>query len=449
MAALAKLDTVQVPATREPVRTDDRAYVHLGFVTLIVTFGLLLGWAAIAPLQSAVVASGRLVAASQNKVVQHLDGGRVERILVADGDRVEAGQPLLQLDARPLEIELENTRGQLFELQANLERLTAERGRKDSLTFSAQLREGASGGLDHQILDTQLALFESRRQAVSSERAMLEQRSKQATTQIVGLNRTIRAMRERGQLLDKDLAGLEKLNAGRLVSVTKVRELKRKSMELSGEIAEREEEVARLRESIAENSQQVLLRQREYQREVVTTLRDLQARLITLQGRHQAVIEKLSRVEITAPASGKIKGFDIVTRGAVIRAGAAIMEIVPLEPSYRIHARVSPMDVDALHPGMQAEVRLPAFDGARNFPVIYAGLEDVSADAYSDEARDLAYYKATLTLKPGGLAVLEDEGAQLMPGMPVEVYVKTGERTFFDYLTRPMQDLVARALNEA
>ena len=450
MTGMAKITTTGLPVDVTPaIATDDRAYIRLGLRVLLLTFGLLFGWAAVAPLQSAVVAAGRLVAASQNKTVQHLDGGLVEEILVADGDRVEAGQPLLRLDAQPLQIQLGNIRGQLFELQANLERLTAERGKDTDLVFSPQLLKRVESDFQREILDTQLALFRSRREAVSSEREMLEQRSKQATTQIVGLNSALRSMRQRNELLEKDLSGLQRLNAGKLVSTVKVRELQRRLIELGGEVAEREAEVAGLRESIAENNQQMMLRQQEYQREVVTTLRDLQAQLIGLEARRQAVSEKLSRITITAPAAGKIKGFRIVTAGEVIPAGAPIMEIVPLEPHYRIHARISPMDVDVLHPGIQAEVRLSAIDGAGNFPVIYADLENLSADAFTDEARDAAYYMATLVLDRAGLDVLADEDVHLMPGMPVDVFIKTGERTFFDYLTRPLQDLLARALNEA
>lgn len=450
MKALARITPVKATPNEMPcLRTDDRAYVRMGFYVLLVTFVLLLGWSALAPLQSAVVANGRLVAASQNKIVQHLDGGLVERILVADGHLVEAGQPLLRLDANPLQIKLSNIGRQLFELHSNLERLSAERSGHTEVKFSAGLHNRAESEFDREILDTQHALFHSRRQAVSSEREMLELRSTQASSQIEGLSRMIQSWKQRAYLLEKDLAGLEILSAGKLVSATKVRELQRKRFELSGDIAEREGEVARLKESVAENRQQMVLRQKEYQGEVVTSMRDLQAQLIVLDANRRAVLDKLSRIEIAAPSSGKIKGFNIVTAGAVIRAGEAIMEIVSVETSYRIHARVSPMDVDALHPGMQAEVRMPTFDGSRNFPVIYADLEDVSADAYTNEAEDISYYKATLALERDGLGVLADEGAQLIPGMPVEVFLRTGERTFFDYLTRPLQDLVARALNEA
>lgn len=450
MVALAKIAVKkQCPGMNDNSRTDDSAYVRLGLLALGVTFVFLLAWASLAPLRSAVVANGRLVAASQNKTVEHLDGGLIEEILAHDGDRVGSGQVLLRLDPRPLQIQLDNVDSQLFEIQANLQRLRAEHADRVELTFEAALAQQARNDVEREILATQQALFEARRQALAAERDMLTQRAKQATNQADGLGNVISHLRERVALLDQDLAGLRKLSTGKLVSDSKLREMQRRRGELTGEIAEREGDVAALRETVAENRQRIDLRYKEYRREVADNLRNLQAKLISLQAARRAIEEKLARIEIRAPAAGTIKGFDIATTGTVIDAGQPIMEIVPVESRYRIQARISPMDVDALHPGMQAEVRLAAIDGARHFPVIYADLQSVSADAYSDERRDSDYYKAVLEMRSEALQVLAAEQARLIPGMPVDLYIKTGERTLLDYLTRPIQDLFARALNEA
>ena len=247
------------------------------------------------------MAGGRLVVAAQKTEVRHLDGGRVEQVLVADGDRVTVGQPLLRLDATALANRLEAIRRERFKSRAVVERLTAERDKLGNLAFSQGLLGDIRGEADRAILDSELALFERRRQAVVSAKAVQEQRSRQATTQIVGLNRAIWSMRERARLLDKDFAGLNEPGAERRVADTERRELWRRLKALIDEIAASEAEVARLRESIARNSQQTLLRQREYRREVATTLRNLQTGLIALEARHVAVAEKLARVVITAP----------------------------------------------------------------------------------------------------------------------------------------------------
>ena len=450
MAVLAGNVPARVHADAAPAaKTDDRGHVRIGFYAVVITIGLFLGWAAITPQQNTRVVSGWLVATSQNKVLQHLDGGRVAEILVADGDRVAFGQPLLRLDARPLESELERIRGRSIELRASLERLTAERDRQQELVFSDALLGSVESEIDHGVLETQRALFESRRQAVISQKTMLEKHSKRATTQIVGLNRMVWSMRERAQALRRDFATLEEPNADRLASKTRLRELERRRVELSGEMAEREAEVSALRESIASNSQQLLLRQHGYRRQIALTLRDLQAELTALNSRRGVVMEKLARVEMTAPMAGRITGFDTVTTGAVIGAGAPIMEIVPPEPGYRVHARVSPTDVDELHPGMPAEVRLPAFNGARELPVIYAGLDDTSAGPFDSAPRDLTYHDATFALRRDGLDALNAEGVRLTPDMPVEVHITSDQRSFLDFLMRSTQDLMAGVLDEA
>ena len=171
--------------------------------------------------------------------------------------------------------------------------------------------------------------------------------------------------------------------------------------------------------------------------------------MFELQSQRSSLEDKLSRIEIRAPVSGKVKGFNVVTTGAVIKAGEPIMEIVPHESAFTIHARISPMDIDVLHPGLKAEVRIPAFDGSRYFPRLYSDLQDVSSDVYVEEKADSVYYKATLTIDNATMDVLRNEKLQLISGMPVEVVIKTGERTLLDYLTKPLRDMVVKAFNEA
>jgi HlyD family type I secretion membrane fusion protein len=434
---------------KDMAATDDLRYVRLGFGVVALTFGVLLLWAGLAPLSSAVVASGRLVAASDNKVVQHLDGGLVRQILVADGDIVGAGDTLLRLDPRPLEIERDNVERQLFELLAGLERLRAERDGAPELIFSASLMDEAADDFRAEVLRTQQALFRSRRAVMTAERDMLGERASQAEERIAGIDRIIRALQRQIALIDEDLGGLAKLKAENLVAATKVRESQGRRSALLADVAERETEAAALRDLISENRQRIELRAREFARDVATELRDLQTRGLALQARRESILDQQARLDVVAPNGGKIKGFSIVTSGAVIEAGAPILEIVPLDSGLRIHARISPMDVDVVHPGMRAEIRLPAVDGSRHFPVLHANLADVSADAYVTPQQDDAYYKAVLALHADADRVLRDERVQLLPGMPVDVYIKTGERTLLDYLTRPFQDLMARALNEA
>ena len=431
------------------LKTDDLVYRWAGLGILFLTFGVFAGWAALAPLQSAVVAVGRVIVASQNKTVQHLDGGLVRRIMVRDGDLVEKGQLLLQLDDGQLKSQLENVQGQLLESSANLERLNVERNGEEELNFSPGLQKQAESKLAHDILRTQKQLFDSRRQSLSSERKVLLQRLEQSNAQIGGVKKQIEALKEQKALLEKDLVGLRDLAGKNLVSQSQLREREGRMSELDGELAAREADIARLHEVIAETRHKIIGLEKSYIKEVSTQLRDLQAQRIQHQAKERSIKDKLSRIDIRAPVSGKIKGFEVVTEGAVIAAGKTIMEIVPSDKDFKITAEISPMDIDALTPGLRAEVRFSVFDKAKNFPTLYADLRDLSADIFTNEASGSPYYKAWLTVRKESLDALDAQGATLISGMPVEVVIQTGERTLLDYLIRPLKDMVAKAFNEA
>ncbi len=431
------------------LKIDDHSYRLLGWITLVATFVLLLGWSALAPLDSAVVANGRINVASLNKSVQHLDGGLVKTIAVRDGDLVKQGQLLLSLDPKPLEIKLDNIIDQLIETEANLERLAAERDDKGEFAFSADLEARVERMHAQSILTTQRQLFESRRQALHSEQAVLRQRLVKTKQEIASSRKLIRTLNHRLDLLSQDLSGVQKLADRNMASKMKLREVQRQRSELHGDVISREADVARLESSLPEIQSQIDLLAKDYRKEVMTQLRDLHARRINMQAEQQAVEEKLGRVDILAPVAGKIKGLEVVTLGAVINAGNTLMEIVPQERDFRIHAQLSPMDIDSIYPGLKAEVRLSVFDGSNHFPSLYTSLEDVSTDVYLEQRSGDAYYKATFKVDGESLAILEKKSLKLVSGMPVEVIIKTGERTLFDYLVKPLREMVVRSFNEA
>ena len=431
------------------IARDDRKYRILGYSALLATFVVFFGWASLAPLQSAVVAKGRVIVSSQNKLVQHLDGGLVKEIKVRDGDLVEQGQLLLSLDDTSLQIQLENTREQLLEVRASLERLVAERDEKAELQFSDTLRRQAASASAGGILNTQQQLFQSRRQAQVEERDVLQQRLAQAEKQIAHSKRLIQTLQQRLALVNEDLKGLRQLAEKNLVSKSKLREVQGVSAELQGDIVEQQGVISGLEESKPEIMHQISLRKEEYKSEVNSGIHEFQSRLSDLSAHERDLLDKLSRIAIRAPVAGKVKGFNVVTLGAVIKAGEPIMEIVPLAQEFDIQARVSPMDIDVLHSGLKAEVRFPVFDGARRFPSLYASLQDISIDTYRDESNDQSYYKATLKVDPGSAGMLADKHLQLVSGMLVDVMINTGERTLMDYLIAPFEDMLARAFNEA
>jgi epimerase transport system membrane fusion protein len=435
--------------TKNAKYIDDSRYRRLGWATLALTFVFMFSWSALATLDSAVVANGRVHVASLNKSVQHLDGGLVKTIAVKDGDQVTEGQLLLSLDRKPLKIKLNNIADQLIETDASLERLAAEGEMQSKLVFSPALKKQAKAQNAATILETQLQLFHSRRQTLSSEQSILKQRLLKTEQDIKGKSQINITLKNRLGLLNQDLAGLQKLVAKKLASQVKLREVQRQANELQGDLISNQAEIERLKASLPEIRSEIQLSEREYRKEAITNLRDLQSRRINLISEQQALEERLSRVDIRAPVSGKIKGLNVVTNGAVIKEATTIMEIVPLDRGFRIHARISPLDIDSLQPGLKAEVRIPAFESARYFPSLYADLEDISTDVYTEERSGESYYKATMLVDQESLAILEQENLRMVSGMPIEVVIKTGERTLLDYLVKPMREMVVRAFNEA
>lgn len=438
-------------ASERPVTVPRRTlpYTLLGLTTLLLTFGVLLGWAALAPLHSAVVAPGRIVVASNNKVVQHLDGGLVKRVAVADGDLVEAGQTLLTLDDQALRIRLAQVEEQLLATHASLSRLAAERDALTSLEFPSTLLQTAERLNARESLDAERQFFDSRRAALASRRQVLDQQATQAGNQLTGGEALAQTQQQRLRLLREERKGLSQLADSQAVSRTRLRELDGRIAGLQGELAAQQAENRRLRAAIDTYQHQSALALEEYRKEVLGGLKEQQSIRINLEAEQQDLLGKLERVVLRASVDGKVKGLELAGPGEVLGAGQRIMEIVPRERAFRIDAHIAPMDIDALQPGLRAEVRVNVFDDHRLLAPLFADLLDVSSDVYEMSRPAGAFYKARLALDRQALQALGDRNLRLVSGMPVDVVIRTGERTLLDYLLRPLQDMLARAFNEA
>jgi len=429
---------------------DHTFYIRMGLFALFITFGVLLGWSNLAPLHSAVVSNGQISVASHNKMVQHLDGGEVKYIAVKDGEWVEQGQLLLKLDNTLLQIRLDNSNKQLFEISANLERLKAERINEDTLIFSDLLNSLASRSeFENETLISQQNLFISRRETLHSEQTVLQQRLKQHTNQVTGLKRLLMTIRSRLSLLRDDIKGLETLVSKNLASKAKLREMQRMKNQLMGEVFLKEGEISRLHEVYAETEHQILLIKKEYAQRVVAEFSEQHAQQIRLQAEAQAIEDKLSRINIKSPVAGKIKGLEIVTIGQILKPGQEIMQLVPADQDFVIQAQISPMEIDVLKIGQKAEIRLSVFDISKQLPTLYATLRDISNDVYQTSPDQQAFYKANLTVDSESLALLKQHNQVLISGMPVEVMIQTGKRTVLEYFLKPFNDMLARAFNEA
>ncbi|MGV6808847.1 MAG: HlyD family type I secretion periplasmic adaptor subunit [bacterium] len=428
----------------------DVPYRIFGVLVLLLTFGVLLYWAATAPLHSAVIAQGKVIVASQNKTVQHLDGGIVKEIHVKEGAQVKKGQVLLTLDAAQLNAQLDNVKGQLWEIDLDIQRLSAERDGKTKLKLSVKDKPEtkAEKALVAEIMATKRQLFKSRKRALDSQKDVLDQRLAQSKKQILGAEEQIASLNKRRDSLQKDVDSVQALATQDLFPRVQMRERERELEEIRGNLASVKNEIARLQEVISETEHQKILSDDEYVKEVTSLLNDNNRRKIQLQSERELIEDKLSRIVIKSPESGKVKGFEIVTKGAVIGSGSPIMEIVPNDTDFKVTVQLSPNDIDSITMGQKAEIRFSVFNNAQYFPVMYAKLIDISTDTLFDEATQMTYYKAILKVENEGLDILEKEKVQLVAGMPADVTLLVDKRTVLEYLIRPVKRMFEKAFHE-
>lgn len=430
------------------LKKSDWFYRIFGFLVIFVTFGLLIGWAGSAPLASAIVSPGNIKVAARNKVVQHIDTGKVEKIYAKEGDIVKKGDIILRLDSKALRLQLNGTQAQIWESLASQQRLRAERGSK-RLRFSNELLNAAKTSSSlRDILDTQRSIFSLGGSTLNQSGSILTQRKRQAQQQILGNKSMLTSLYNRKALLQKDLISKRQLDAQRLIPRDELRAKEREYSALLGDISTRQSEIKRLSEVMSEQNQQKGLERKRYLQALNRELRDLERRHIDLVATKERIQEKLSHIDIIAPIAGKIEKFDVVTIGAVIQAGKPILEIIPLDYKFTIIANISQVDIDNISIGQQAEIRLSAFDDARYFEILYAKIENVAADTTVDKNTGFTYYKTRLNVSETVVRELEKRKVKLVSGMPVEVVIKTGDRTVLEYFTKPIQRMIDNSFNE-
>lgn len=438
---------VEMPSPKVDLPLDDRPLRRFGMFVSVVMLGGFIAWASFAPLKSAVVATGKLVVESRNKVVQHLDGGLVAEILVKEGDLVKKDQLLLKLSEVQIQAQLDIVNSQLWEAMANLARLNAERDGKEKLVFSPELEGLKSEPKMAQYLATQMQLFKVRRQAFHSEQTVLQQRIKQTKEQVQGLEKVLASERTRAHSLAQDVKDWQVLYEQQFADKVRLREMQRQLNELEGSMSGKESDVLRLKQSVTETEGQMLLRQQEYLKEVTDQIREAQAKQSEAEARQGALRDQLKRIDILAPDDGRVVGFEVVTVGAVLDPRRTIMEIVPANQEFAVLGQMDTMSVDQVTVGQRAEIKFTAFN--TNFlPVLFGTVQSVSADAVMDEATKMPYYKVKVIPETEAVQELSKHNWQLVSGMPADVYIITKERTLMNYILRPIQMMFMRAFNE-
>jgi len=423
-----------------------RSRLVFGIAIIGVFFAGFGVWAGFAPLQSGAIATGSVNVAGQRKTLQHLEGGIVSGLLVKEGDAVKAGQVLVRLSNTRALAQIQLLGGQLAGLLAATARLEAERDDQKNIPVKKEILRALNGNKDkyREIISGQEAIFQSRRDAFESQRDLTRQQVRQLQEEISGLTAEISSQNRQLALIQeeiRDLTGL--LNKG-YARKPQVLDLQRQDAALQGARDRNTSNIARAKQAIIEAELGLIETRTKALNEIVTELSDTQQSISDIRERLTASADILSRVEIRAPVSGRVVNLQIFTEGGVIGPGAPIMDIVPENGLLIIEARINPVDIDVVHAGLEAEIRLSAFR-ADEIPVIQGIVETVSADSLSDQISGQSYYVARIVLAEGAQL---PKGKPLYPGMPAEVLIVTGQRTALSYLLEPITRSLNRSLRE-
>lgn len=428
-----------------PASDSIRGVAIAGFSVIALTFGVLGGWAATAPLDSAVVAGGLVTAASNRKTVQHLEGGIVAEIKVREGDQVEQGQVLFVMDSTQAKASLEIILNQLHQNLAREARLIAELSSDAQIRLPAELADQQLSPSITQVLADQQRQFEERRGSLEGQIAILRSRRDQLRTEIEGMEREQKSMNQQVAYLEDELVGLRDLFAKGLQPKSRLLALEREKARLEGSIGRGIADKAKAEAGIGEAELQIQqLRQRQ-QEEIGKELVEVREKLNDLRQRLPVARDVLRRLDVRAPINGAVQNLRVFTKGAVIRAGEPLLDVVPANDNLIIQAHVSPLDVNSVAEGKATEVRFPSFK-SRQLPLINGKIVSLSKDRLIDEASKQPYFLALVNVDTNNIP--EEFRTTLTPGLNAEVIVPTGERTVFSYLVDPLLDSLRKTFRE-
>ncbi|WP_434111008.1 HlyD family type I secretion periplasmic adaptor subunit [Methylocaldum sp. GT1TLB] len=427
--------------------TDDRRFRRLGFLVVFAIFGGLGTWAALAPLSSAALAPGVITVENYRKTVQHLEGGIIKTIRVRDGDSVEKDQVLATLDDTQPRAQLEVLRGQYYIAAAREARLIAQRDGLNEVRYPPDLLVHADDPRIDDAIRIQNHTFTVRKTAHDGEISLYRRQIEQLRAKLKGLQAQITSRDRLVKSFRHELEDFEALLKEGYTERQKVRELERNLAQSEGQRGELASELAATELQISETELKILQLQKELQREVAKELGEVQAALFELREKIQSLESTVARTVVKAPEPGMVLGLSVHTLGGVIQPGGKILDIVPQDERLVVEARLSPQDIDRIQLGQMAEVRFTAFK-SRDTPKIEGKLMVVSADRLVDEQTQTSYYLARVEITPEGLQDLARQKLDLVPGMPAEVLINTGERTLFEYLTDPFVNTVTRSFIE-
>jgi len=416
-----------------------------GYILIFITFGVFGSWAAVAKLDSAVVAPGTISLEGNRRVVQHFEGGIVEDILVQEAKVVEKGEVLVRLNSIEARSNMDVFSTRLKVTRLVEARLLAERALGDEVTFPADVTDEASSALASVLADQQ-DLFKERNLILKSQEDILSKRVEQINVQIKGLELQKSAFERR---IENYTTMLERMRTGAdsgSIATNQLAQREDELIEIEANLGQVISDIAQAQATIGETELQALQVKQEYRERASTELEQIRAEISELQERRKVTADVLARTEIRAPGSGTIQNLKVHTVGSVIRPGEILMELVPEDEELIVNARVSPIDADNVAPGLSTEVRFTAFQ-AKLTPIMLGSVDTVSNDVITpDNANEAPYYLARVTVDEKDIP--EDVKDRLTAGMPADVVITTGERTVINFIASPLMDAVRKSLIE-
>ncbi len=429
------------PALRDRLRGVTRT-ANLLVGCFVVGLGT---WSTFAALESAAIALGTVESESSRKTIQHFEGGIIRKILVADGDVVRAGQILISLEDTKARAEVQSLQGQLWDAMAREARLQAEQHGHERVSFPAKLEmmQNESPSVSA-VLAAQQSIFETRRQVFQSQAAINREKKSQVEKEIEGLRAQGSAASRRVEIVREEAATVAVLVNKGLERRPRLLNLERETADIEGRRGEIVAQISRAEQVISESQATLLKLESDRQNEIAQSMREAQNQIFQIRERLQAAEDQLLRTAVKAPEDGVVTDLRIHTLGGVIGAGAPLMDLVPRQDRLIVTARVRPEDIDVVRPGLSADVNLLPYN-QRRVPRLEGTVTHVSADRLVDKRTDQPYYAARIRVHP---LIAGINGVQIIPGMPAQVFIKTGRGTVALYALRPLLDSFHNAFRE-
>jgi protease secretion system membrane fusion protein len=447
---LLKNDVAEVishDVTPLEVNTDARSFSRIGWLIVLFGVGGFLLWGLFAPLDKGVPLSGTVAKESNRKAIQHQTGGLVKEILVKDGDIVKAGQVLIRMNGVLVKSSYETSEAQYLTARATEARLIAERDGQKTIKFPAEIEQRKNEPRIMDLMTLQSQLLMSRQMSLQNELGSVDENIAGLKEQTRSLEESRDSKKTQMDFLKEQLGGMRDLAKEGYVARNRLLDLERTFAQLSGAMSEDIGNIGRGRRQVLELQLRKAQRTQDYQKEVRTQLSDVEKEAQALSARMEAQRFEVDNVEVKSPVAGTVTALAVFTQGGVVQPGFKMMEIVPTDDPLIIEGNLAVNLIDRVHPGLKTELIFSAFNTNKT-PHIEGEVEEVAADRSLDERTGAPYYKVRVRVTPEGQKMVAAHHMNIRPGMPAELFVKTGERTMMNYLLKPIFDRAHSAMSE-